>query len=293
MEFKGSKTEEMLEKAFNGELRANTHYMYFASIAREAGLEQIADMFLAVAKNEAEHAKHESNLLGGSGVTKANLELAISREHEEATRLYPEAASVAEGEGFTEIADFFHRMSKVEEKHEKNFLELLDTLDKGGAFKGKTVGHSAVELAQEMLPNQANVAGVVHGGELMKLMDNAAGVVATRHCRSNVVLASVENIKFHTPVHIGNLVIVHGKITFTSRSSMEVQIEVEAEDLLAGKKLHALSAYYIMVALDTEGKPIEVPPLILNTEDEEKLFNEALVRYKTRRVTSEKLKKGK
>ena len=293
VELKGSKTEEMLEKAFTGELRANTNYMYFASVAREAGLEQIADMFLAVAKNEADHAKHESNFLGGAGATKANLELAISREQEEVIRWYPEAAAVAEKEGFAEIADFFHRMSKVEEKHEKNFIELLDTLDKGETFKGKTVGHSAVEMAQVMLPNQANPAGFVHGGELMKLMDNAAGVVAARHCRNNVVLASVENIRFHTPVRIGNLVIIRGKITFTSRSSMEVQIEVEAEDLLAGRKLHALTAYFIMVALDAKGKPTEVPPLILDTEEEEKLLNEALVRYKTRKVTSGKLKREK
>jgi len=293
VELKGSKTEEMLEKAFTRELRANTNYMYFASVAKEAGLEQIADMFLAVAKNEAEHAKHESNFLGGTGTTKANVELAISCEHEEATRLYPEAMAVAEKEGFTEIVDFFYRMSKVEKKHEKNFLELLDTLNKGETSKGNTVGHSAVEMAQVMLPNQANPAGFVHGGELMKLMDNAAGVVAARHCHNNVVLASVENIRFHTPVRIGNLVIIRGKITFTSRSSMEVQIEVEAEDLLAGRKLQALTAYFIMVALDAKGKPTEVPPLILNTEEEEKLFNEALVRYKVRKVTSEKLKKEK
>lgn len=290
MEIKGSKTEGNLLKAFARELRANANYLYFASVASETGLEQIADIFLATARNEAEHAEHEFKFLGGAGDIRANLKQAISGEHEEATRLYPGAAEVAEKEGFTEIADFFRRMSKVEEKHEKHFLELLDTLDKGRTFKGRTVGHSEVEMAQVMLPHQANPAGFVHGGELMKLMDNAAGVVAARHSRTNIVTAMVEDINFRNPVRVGNLVIVHGKVTFTSRSSMEVQIEVKTEDILAGKRLHALTAHFVMVALDAEGKPAEVPPLILSTEQEERLFNEALVRYKARKATSEKRK---
>ena len=288
MQLKGSKTEQNLRKAFARELQAQASYRYFAAAAREAGLEQIADIFLETAENETEHAKHEFRFLGGVGDARTNLELAISREHEEATTLYPGAAEVAEEERFAEIADFFSRMGKVEEKHEKNYRELLETLDRGGAFKGRTVGHSAVDMAQVMLPDQANPAGFVHGGELMKLMDNAAGVVSARHCRANVVTAMAEDINFHNPVRVGDLVIVHAKITFTSRSSMEVQIEVETEDLLTGKGLHALTAYYIMVALDAEGKPVEVPPLIVSTEEEEKLFNEGLVRYQARKAKSDK-----
>lgn len=286
IELKGSKTEEILQKAFARELRANASYMYFSSVAKEAGLESAADMFLAVARNEAEHARHEFNFLGGAGDVKTNLKLVINCENEEATILYPGAAEVAEKEGFTEVANFFRRMSKVEEKHRKNFVELLETLDRGGTFRGRTVGHSAVEMAQVMLPDQANPAGFVHGGELMKLMDNAAGVVAVRHCRTNVVTGSVEDIIFHSPVRVGNLVIVRGRITFTSRSSMEVRIEVEAEDLLAGKKLHALTAHFIMIALNAEGRPTEVPQLILCTEEEERLFDEAMERYKARKATS-------
>ncbi len=286
MELKGSKTEEFLKRAFAGELRANANYTYFASVAKEAGLEEIVDMFLATAKNEAEHAKHEFKLLSGAGDTLANLEMAISREHEEATKLYPEAAKMAEKEGFAEIAAFFHRMSKTEERHEKNFLKLLETLDKSGTFGGRTVEHSEVEMAQVMLPSQANPAGFVHGGELMKLMDNAAGAVAVRHCRTNVVTGSVDDIRFFTPVRVGNLVIIHGKIVFTSRSSMTIQVEMETEELIAGKKFHALTAHFVMVALDAEGKPAKIPPLILNTEEEERLFNEALERYKARKATS-------
>ena len=218
----------------------------------------------------------------------SNLQLAIEREHEEATKLYPEAAHTAEDEGFGDIADFFRRMSKVEEKHENNFLELLDTQNKGGTFKGRTVGHSTVEMAQLMLPHQTNPAGFVHGGELMKLMDNAAGVVAARHSRAIPVTAMVEGINFHNPVRVGDLVLLHAKITFTSRSSMEVRIDVEAENLLTGKRLPALTAYYFMVAVDLQGKPVEVPLLIVITEEEERLFNEGLARYQARKAKSEK-----
>ena len=286
MEFKGSKTEGNLRDAFARELQAYSSYMYFASAARDSGFEQIADIFLATAENEAEHARHEFEFLSGVGDIRANLKLALDLEHADATKNYPEAAQVAEEEGFAEIADFFRRMSKVEEKHEKNYLELLETLDKDGVFKGRTVGHSEVYMAQVMLPDQANPAGFVHGGELMKLMDNAAGVVAARHSRSNIVTAMVEDITFHNPVRIADLVIIHAKMTFTSRSSMEVQIEIDAERLLAGTRLRALTAYFIMVALDAQGKATEVPPLIISTEAEEKLYNEGLARYQARKAKS-------
>jgi len=287
MELKGSKTEEVLLKAFAAEVRAVARYRYFADAARQAGLEQIADLFEATAMNEAEHARHEFEFLGGSGDIADNLEEAIKGEHAEATRFYREAAETADGEGFTEIADFFKRMRKVEAKHEKNFRQVLAGLEKGGEFEGRTVGHSAVEMAQVMLPDQANPAGFVHGGELMKLMDNAAGVVSARHCRTNIVTGRVEDIVFHNPVRVGSLVIVRGRLTFVSRSSMEVQVQVEMEDLRHGEKVEALTAYFVMVALDAEGRPTEVPSLILATEEEEKLFKEGEARYKSRRASSQ------
>jgi len=286
MEFKGSKTEEVLLKAFAAEVRVGAHYRYFADAARQAGLEQIADLFAATAMNEAEHARHEFEFLGGSGDVVENLEEAIKVEHAEATRFYKEAAETAAEDGFTEIADFFNRMRKVEAKHEKNFRQILDGLEKGGEFAGRTVGHSAVEMAQVMLPNQANPAGFVHGGELMKLMDNAAGVVAARHCRTNIVTGRVEDIVFRSPVRVGSLVIVHGKLTFTSRSSMEVQVQVEMENILAGERIEALTAYFVMVALDAEGRPAEVPSLIIATEEEERLLSEGQARYEARKAAT-------
>lgn len=286
MELRGSNTEKSLLDAFARELQNNARYTYFASAARDTGFEEVADVFLATAKNEAEHARHEYDFLGGAGDIVANLELAISREHEEAKQLYPGAAEVADREGFAEITDFFRRMSQVEEKHEKNFRGLLETLSQGGTFQSHTVGHSAVEMAQVMLPDQANPAGFVHGGELMKLMDNAAGVVAARHSRTNIVTGRIEDIVFHKPVRVGSLVIIRGKITFTSRSSMAIRVEVEAEDLRNGEKSRALTANVIMVALDAQGQPAEVPPLMISTEEEARLFSQAQTRYESRKATS-------
>ncbi len=283
MEIKGSRTEEVLRKAFSKEVQTAARYTYFASVARKAGLEQIAEAFEATAQNEAEHARHEFEFLGGTGDIVENLEQAVAAEHAEASKFYREAAETAQAESFTEIADFFTRMRTVEANHEKHFQEMIDGLEKGAVFEGRTVGHSAVEVAQVMLPGQANPAGFVHGGELMKMMDNAAGVVSARHCRANIVTGRVDDIIFHNPVRVGSLVIIRARLTFTSRSSMEVQVKAESEDLRTGEKSPALTAYFVMVALDAEGKPTGVPPLLLNTEEEEQLFNEANARYAARK----------
>jgi acyl-CoA hydrolase len=288
MELKGSKTEEKLREAFNRELRAQAYYHYSAAAADAAGEDHIADMFSETAQNEAEHARAEFNFLYGSADLKSSLQTAIEREHEDATKLYPEAAKVAEEEGFAEIADFFRRLSNVEARHESHFHDLLEKLNKGEEFKGRTVQYSATDMAQLMLPHQANPAGFVHGGEMMKLMDNAAGVVAARHCRANPVTAMVEDIEFLSPIRITDLVIVHGKLTFVSRASMEIQIAVDVEDLLTGKMRQALTAYFVMVAIDTTGKALEVPPLIVSTEEEEQLFNEGQARYEARKARPKK-----
>ena len=281
MRLKGSRTEDSLRKAFAREVHVHAAYSYFSKAAREAGLSQIADMFLATSQNEAEHAEHEFRFLGGLGNTAANLKLAIGREHEEASRLYPEAAQIAEEEGFNDVADFFRRMSKVEKRHEENFKRLIEALDEKKELEGKTVGHSAVEMAELMLPHHSNPAGVVHGGELMKMMDNAAGVVAARHSQANPVTGMVHDIRFLSPVHVGDLVLIHAKLTFVGHTSMEVWVQIDAEDLNTGERRQAMMAHYIMVATNDKGKPVGVPPLIVITEEEERLFNEGLARYET------------
>ncbi len=96
---------------------------------------------------------------------------------------------------------------------------------------GKTVSHSQVIMSNVMLPQHANQSGNVHGGEIMKMMDSAAGVVARRHSRSNVVTARVDELEFHLPVHIGNVVTCYGKLTFVGKSSMEISVTVTVEDV--------------------------------------------------------------
>ena len=135
MELKGSKTEKNLEAAFAGESQARNKYTYFAAIAKEEGLEQIAGIFLETAENEREHAKKEFDFLKGIGNTRANIKAAAGGEHYEWTEMYPGFEQVARGEGFVEIADFFKEVAEVEEQHEKRYLALLKNIEDGKVFK--------------------------------------------------------------------------------------------------------------------------------------------------------------
>jgi len=146
-------------------------------------------------------------------------------------------------------------------------------------MEGRTVKHSAVIMSQVMMPHQANPLGNVHGGEIVKLMDTAAGVAALRHSHANVVTARVEGINFYHPVKMGNFVTVSAYLTFVSRSTMEVRVEVVTEDIKREKEWHALTAYFIVVALDEQGKPTEVPPLILSSKEERELWEKGERRY--------------
>lgn len=147
-------------------------------------------------------------------------------------------------------------------------------------MEGKTVADSALAMSAVMQPNQANPAGNVHGGEIMKMMDNAAFVVAQRHARTNVVTARVDELTFHQPIFVGNLVTCHAYLSFIKRSSMEVVVTVEVEDLFSespGKC--ALTSYFTMVALNAGGQPLRVPPLELTSEEERARFEAGRKRH--------------
>ncbi len=283
MELKGSRTEKNLEAAFARESQADNAYTYYAEAARKAGHTTIADAFLEIAQNEGEHARAYFELLGGIRDTGTNLEAALKDEQLKHTAMYPEFARMAREEGFDEIADCFSRIRNVAANHEKILLNLMGSLKDRITPKERTIGHSSVTLAQLMLPHHANLAGYVHGGEIMKLMDNAGGVVAVRHAHSNVVTAKVEEINFLKPVRVGDMALVHASLTFVGRSSMEIRVEVETEDLAAEKRQQALSAYFIYVALDQEGKPTAVPPLLITTEEGQRIFEEGKKRYEARK----------
>jgi uncharacterized protein (TIGR00369 family) len=149
-------------------------------------------------------------------------------------------------------------------------------------MEGKRIKDSLVTLAQVMIPEDANPAGNVHGGVIMKLIDTTAGVVAVRHARCNAVTASIDRLDFHNPVFVGNLVFFKGSLNMVGKTSMEVGVRVEAENVITGEVRHTASAYLTFVALDNQGKPNPVPPLLFITEEEVRRNREALVRRQIR-----------
>ena len=132
----------------------------------------------------------------------------------------------------------------------------------------KHISDSQVTLAQFMQPEHANALGNVHGGWIMKLIDEAGGLCATRHARRPAVTVAVDSLRFLSPVHVGDFVTFTAHLTWVGRTSMEAEVNVESENLYTGQKTHTNSAYLVYVALDQEGHPIEAPGLILETEEE-------------------------
>jgi len=143
------------------------------------------------------------------------------------------------------------------------------------AMEPKTSTESKVTLTQIVLPYHANVAGNMHGGEVMKIMDSAAGVVAQRHCLCNVVTASVTQLSFIEPIFVGDLVICDAELVYTGRSSMGIYVCVKAENLSRGEIKDVLEGHFVMVALDRNGRPAVVPPLKIETEEQQQRFNTA------------------
>ena len=149
-------------------------------------------------------------------------------------------------------------------------------------MEGKRVGETSATIVYQMLPEDANPAGNVHGGVIMKHVDTCGGVVAIRHARNNAVTASIDRMDFHYPVFVGDLLIVKASMNMVGRTSMEVGVRVEAENLFTGTVRHTASAYLTFVALDKNGSPAAVPPLILESDDDIRRNDEAKKRRKVR-----------
>lgn len=149
-------------------------------------------------------------------------------------------------------------------------------------MEGKKIQDSSVIIAQVMLPQDANPAGNIHGGVIMKLIDTTAAVVASRHARCNTVTASIDRLDFHHPVYIGDLLFFRAGINMAGRTSMEIGVRVEAENYVTGEVRHTASAYLTFVALDKNGRPTPIPPLILETDDEKRRNREATLRKESR-----------
>ncbi len=148
---------------------------------------------------------------------------------------------------------------------------------------GRFVRESVSEYSEFALPTDANTFGNLLGGKVMHLVDLAGALAAVRHARCPVVTASVDQMTFLHPVHIGQLIILRSSVNRVFRTSMEVGVRVEVENLVTGARKHTSSAYLTFVAVDPQGKRAPVPPVIPETDDEKRRFQEAEAR-RTRRL---------
>ncbi len=152
--------------------------------------------------------------------------------------------------------------------------------------KSKPVSASKVEMTELVLPGQTNTLGNIFGGRVMQLIDIAAGVTATRHARKTVVTVFVDQLHFKKPIKMGQIVILHSRIECAGKTSMEIGVDVFSEDPLTGEQIHATTAHLTFVALNQKGEPAPVPSLILESELDKKLFEQAKIR-KQQRIKAE------
>lgn len=161
----------------------------------------------------------------------------------------------------------------------------------GGDHSGsraKPVADSQIVMARTMQPPEANVWGNVHGGSILRLVDEAGGAVAIRHSRSRCVTVAMDSMTFKEPVYIGDLLTISACLSYVGRTSMEVEARIEAEDLRTGIRRHAGTSYLIYVAIDDLGRPTPVPPLILRTDEERRRWKDAEERRSRRQRASGK-----
>jgi uncharacterized protein (TIGR00369 family) len=146
----------------------------------------------------------------------------------------------------------------------------------------RPIADSQTNLVQLMEITHANVAGIVHGGEVMKLVDTAAGISAIKHAGGMCVTVSMDEMSFLHPVHVGDLVTVTASVNDVGNTSLEIGVRVEVEDVMSGERRHTSSAYLVFVALDEDGKPRPVPKLIAKGPVERRRQREAKIRRQTR-----------
>jgi uncharacterized protein (TIGR00369 family) len=141
---------------------------------------------------------------------------------------------------------------------------------------------SRITIAQLMQPEHANNLGNVHGGWIMKLVDEAGALACMRHCRRRVVTVFIDHMEFHQPIRIGDLVTLTAEVTFAGRTSLEAEVKVTAEDPTTGDQVHTNTAYVVYVALDDDRKPTLVPPILAETVEEQTKLEEGKKRQAER-----------
>jgi acyl-CoA hydrolase len=151
----------------------------------------------------------------------------------------------------------------------------------------KPMRTSRIQIAQLMHPEHANLLGNVHGGWIMKLVDEAGALACMRHAQRKVVTVAIDSMVFRNPIKIGDLVILNAMVTYTGHTSMEAEVQVQAENPITGERTHTNTAYLVYVALDDDGKPTPVPPVKAETEDEKRKTESAQERQ-ARRLADKK-----
>jgi uncharacterized protein (TIGR00369 family) len=146
----------------------------------------------------------------------------------------------------------------------------------------KPLSASRVTLSQLMHPEHANLLGNVHGGWIMKLVDEAGALACMRHAQKKVVTVAIDSMTFREPIRIGDLIILNAEVAYTGRTSMEAEVRVIAENPITGEQTHTNTAWLVYVALNDEGTPTPVPPLLAETEEEKRKMTEALERQERR-----------
>jgi acyl-CoA hydrolase len=155
---------------------------------------------------------------------------------------------------------------------------------------GLPPSESRATLALWMGPQEANVAGFVHGGIVMKLCDEAAGLAAVKHSRQRIVTAAIDRVTFLVPIHIGELVTFAASVNAVWHTSMEVGVRVDAENPLTGERRHTNTAFLTIVAVDIAGQPVAAPPLVLADAEAERRAQEAEIRRANRLAERERLR---
>lgn len=156
--------------------------------------------------------------------------------------------------------------------------------------KQRPVSDSFVIMTELVLPNDTNTLNNLMGGRMMHLMDIAAAIAAQKHSNRIVVTASVDNVSFRDPIRLGNVVTLQAQVTRAFSSSMEVHIDVWAEDIPSGTKLKTNEAFFTFVAVDQSGRPIDVPEAVPETAEEISLYEGALRRRQLRLVLAGRMK---
>jgi uncharacterized protein (TIGR00369 family) len=157
---------------------------------------------------------------------------------------------------------------------------------------GKPVSASRITLAQMMHPEHANNLGNVHGGWIMKLVDEAGALACMRHAQQRVVTVAVDQMEFRVPIRITDLVTLCAEVSYVGRTSMEAEVTVEAENPLTGERTRTNTAYLVYVALDENGSPVPVPPLIPESPEQQERMEEGRARQEYR-LTQSRLRDAK